>query len=287
MIYLVCALYEEAEPWIHHFGLKKQTAFHRVQVFANEQVTCIITGVGAMAAATAVTEVLTVRQLQGALGTGDILLNVGVCACKHINAPCGTVYLCHSIQDGATGRVYYPDILYKHPFREESLYSATKPLSTAEIQAQSCNLIDMEGAAVYQSGIRFLETHRMFFVKILSDHGVQDGLQDGMVTGKTVQNLVMQNLEKIVAWLEPWLTAAPEKSVFTTEQEADLQALCGFLKASVTMEQEIRQIMTWCRLNGNDGVAQFRTFLQEQGIETIGSKREGALQLARFKQQLF
>lgn len=287
MIYLVCAMYPEAEPWITRFSLKKQTTFHRVQVFANEQIMCIITGVGSMAAATALTEVLTMQQMQGWLNPHDILVNIGVCGCKNTDVPCGTVYLCHSIQDGVTGRTYYPDILHKHPFQEESLYSAAKPLFRAEMQTQSCQLVDMEGAGIYQSGIRFLETHRMFFVKIVSDYGVQNGVQDGAVLAETVQSLMAQPMEQIAAWLEPWLTAEPAQPVFTPEQETELQALCRFLKASVTMEQEIRQIMTWCRLNGNDGVAQFRVFLQAQGIEAIGSKREGALQLARFKKQLF
>lgn len=283
MIYLVCALYPEAAPWIDRFGLKKQTAFHRVQVFANEQIMCIITGVGSMAAATALTEVLTVQQMQGKLQPDAILVNIGVCGCKDTNVPTGTVCLCHSIQDGATGRVYYPDILYQHPFQEKSLYSDTKPLSREEMQTQPCQLVDMEGAGIYQSGIRFLETHRMFFVKIVSDYGVQNGA----VTGDTVQGLVAKQVEVLTQWLEPWLQTEAAQPVFTEEQEADLQSLCQYLKASVTMEQEIRQIMTWYRLNGNDGVAQFRAFLQAQGIEAIQSKREGALQLARFKQQLF
>lgn len=287
MIYLVCAMYGEAVPWIERFGLKKQTTFHRVQVFANEQIMCIITGVGSMAAATALTEVLTTQQIQGKFSAADILLNIGVCGCKDKEVPCGTTYLCHSIQDGATGRIYYPDILYKHPFQEETLYSATKPFSTSEIQSQPCRLIDMEGAGVYQSGIRFFETHRMFFVKIVSDYGVQSSVQDGTAIGQDVRTLVAQHVDTLVQWLEPWLTDDGETQIFTPEQEAELQTLCRSLKASVTMEQEIRQMMTWCRLNGNDGVAQFYAFLQAQGIEAIQSKREGALQLARFKQQLF
>ncbi len=282
MIYLVCALYGEAEPWIRHFSLKKQTEFHRLQVFANEQVTCVITGVGPMAAATALTEVLTVQALKGALGEADVLVNIGVCGCQDPAVPVGTVYLCNRLQDGATGRVYYPDILYKHPFWERSLCSYARPLSQEELQKQPCELADMEGAGIYQSGIRFLKTHQMFFIKIVSDHGVQASMTAGGVTA-----LVEGKVEAIGGWLEQWTMGTRANSVFSKEQEAELQALCVFLKASVTMEQEIRQVLTWCQLTGENGVAQFRTFLQEQGITEIKSKREGAQLLARFKQQFF
>lgn len=282
MIYLVCALYGEAEPWIGRFSLKKQTEFHRVQVFANEQVTCLITGVGTMAAATALTEVLTVREAQGALTEADVLVNIGVCGCQDRKVPVGTVYLCNRILDGTTGRVYYPDILYKHPFLEGSLHSSSVPLTQAEIQNQPCLLIDMEGAAVYQSAIRFFKTHQLFFIKIVSDYGVQASMTADRVTA-----LVEGQIEAIGSWLEQWTMETWENPVFSKEQEAELQALCSFLKASVTMELEIRQVLTWCRLSGRDGVALFYGFLQEQGITEIKSKREGALQLANFKQQLF
>lgn len=282
MIYLVCALYGEAEPWIGYFSLKKQTEFHRVQVFANEQVTCIITGVGPMAAATALTEVLTVREAQGALTEGDVLVNLGVCGCREAQMPTGTICLCHCLQDGTAGRTYYPDVLYEHPFLEASLYSSAKPLSKEEIQQQSCQLVDMEGAAVYQSAIRFFKTHQLFFVKIVSDYGVSGG-----DNGITVTTCMEQAQMQIAPWLQGWVQRPATEPVFTKEQEEALDALCVYLKASVTMVLEIRQLMTWCRLNNKDGVALFYEFLQELGVTEIKSKREGAALLAKFKQQLF
>ncbi len=282
MMYLVCALYGEAEPWIRYFSLKKQTEFHRLQVFANEQVTCVITGVGPMAAATALTEVLTVREAQGALTATDVLVNIGVCGCQDSAVPVGTVYLCHSIQDGTTGRVYYPDILYKHSFLEGSLYSSTKALTQEELQTQSCQLVDMEGAAVYQSAIRFFKTHQLFFIKIVSDYGVPD-TKNAIEVPALMENAKTQT----APWLQGWIQQPVAESVFTKEQEEALDALCKLLKASVTMEMEIHQLMIWCKLSGQDGVALFYAFLQEQGVTEIKSKREGAALLAKFKQQLF
>ena len=265
MIYIVCALYAEAAPYIQHFSLKKQTAFHRVQVFANEQVTCVLTGVGPMAAATALTEVLA----QSAIGPNDVLVNVGICGCKDGKVPVGTTYLCHTIQDGITDRTYYPDVLYKHPFLEADLYSSAVPLTKEAIQQQPCLLVDMEGAAVYQSAIRFFKTHQLFFVKTVSDYGCE-------------ADPVMGSVEQVLSWLP----CTEEAALFTTEQEAELVKLCDLLKASVTMELEIRQLMTWCQLTGRDGVALFYTFLQQQEVDDVKSKREGAALLAKFKQQL-
>ena len=75
---IYCALYGEAQEIIHTFQLKKETGQTHFQVFSDEEksVRLVITGVGAIAAASAVAEISAVYPP----GREGFLLNFGTCA---------------------------------------------------------------------------------------------------------------------------------------------------------------------------------------------------------------
>lgn len=206
MIFVFCALYPEAAALISHYGLKKDTAENRFQVFFDtEREICLtVTGAGEIAAAAAVSRICTKYHA----GRGDILVNLGSCAavampavgeyhpetCGGEDAEClraaaalpGHAFLCNRLTEAATGKTFYPDILYRHRFCERgivtgmNLIDATKagfstglcgvPDETAAACAQNgVFLYDMEAAAIYQAGAYFFGPHQMSFIKIVSD----------------------------------------------------------------------------------------------------------------------
>ena len=59
MLYLITALYAEAKPVITRLSLKKNHQYIHSTVYENEQVTLLITGIGKLSAAIALTELLT------------------------------------------------------------------------------------------------------------------------------------------------------------------------------------------------------------------------------------
>lgn len=171
MIYVVTALYQEAHGFIRELELKKNTAYAPFEVFDNESagIRLVVTGVGEIAAAAVVAAVCA----QDGADAADFLINIGCCAaanagadsgCETVDsgmdsgsgaahaAQIGDLYVCHKITEQATGKTFYPDILYRHPWKERELVTGMQPLQRAAAHGA---LYDMEAAAVYQAGIRF------------------------------------------------------------------------------------------------------------------------------------
>jgi nucleoside phosphorylase len=193
MVTVFCALYCESEEIISHYQLHKDNSNSRFQVFADLDGTIrvVITGVGAIAAATAVGSTAE----RYSIGKEDMLLNFGVCA--GVNVPCGDLYLCSKLTELETGRTFYPDMLYRHPFGEAALVtgrnmwtgigeaeSASEPAAPravinseevkqpeARTQELAATLYDMEAAAIYQAASYYVGPHRMQFLKLVSDNG--------------------------------------------------------------------------------------------------------------------
>lgn len=137
MIYLFTALYCEADIFIQQFHLEKNPENTRFQEFYQEKtgIRLTITGVGEVAAAAAVSSVCTTYQPQD----GDILLNIGTCA--HLAGNNG-VFVCNKIVEQATGKTFYPDLLYRHGLQEETVVTGMLPCNRDEYKAmrmQSCN----------------------------------------------------------------------------------------------------------------------------------------------------
>ena len=206
MITVFCALYCEAEALIAHYQLKKDSSNAQFQVFADagQTLRVVITGVGGIAAATAVGSICTGY----GIGKGDMLLNIGTCAgvCESAEG----IFLGNKLVEEATGRTFYPDMLYRHAFPEAAIVTGSRPLGKPEeaerdfamqrkssacalqneardsasqqpgknggiAQTEEILLYDMEAAAIYQAGNHFVGPHRMQFIKIVSDHGIGQG----------------------------------------------------------------------------------------------------------------
>lgn len=208
MIYIFSALYHEAEPLIREYGLKKKTDETCFPVFFDEekQILLTVTGCGMNAAAAAVARICTKNTPQ----PEDFLVNIGTCAwvsakngsdetrkniskketaggiCRNIRVR--IVYLCKKITEHVTGRTFYPDILYRHPFVEAEIVTGAMPYRTEnrtelmkknetaiKNNAAEGFLYDMEASSIYQAGAYFFNPHQMSFLKVVTDEGnVQD-----------------------------------------------------------------------------------------------------------------
>lgn len=137
MIYIFTALYCEAKNLIRQLHLTKNSENTHFQEFYNEKsgIRLTVTGVGGIAAATAVGSICASYPP----AEGDLLLNIGTCAyirsanSRQSRPQTGSfrdvkgIFLCNQITEQATGRSFYPDMLYRHEFREASIVTGTKP----------------------------------------------------------------------------------------------------------------------------------------------------------------
>ncbi len=302
MIYVVTALYQEAHGLIRELELKKNTAYAPFEVFDNESasIRLVVTGVGEIAAAAATAAVCA----RDGADAAEFLVNIGCCAaaesadsgCEPADrdmdsgygaahaAQIGDLYMCHKITEQATGKTFYPDILYRHPWKERELVTGMQPLQRAAAHGA---LYDMEAAAVYQAGIRFFSPDRMLFLKVVSDFGIAG--QERM-TAEALTGLLEQHVKEVAAFLTNLREAADEEETLRNdgilqEDEAVLERLFAALHCSQTMRASARQYITYAALTGYDWKAELEEWYA-RGLLPCKDRREGKVRLEELKQVL-
>lgn len=286
MIYLFTALYCEASVFIKQFQMEKNAESTRFQEFYNETagIRLTITGIGEIAAASAVSSVCTEYKPK----QGDVLLNIGTCA--HLAGNDG-IYLCNKIVEQATGKTFYPDILYRHGFREEAIVTGMQPWNDEKNSAgrlasiSGGNLYDMEAAAIYQAGSCFFGPHQMMFLKIVSDTGAAKG-----VSKKQVEHLMETHGNLLFDFVKQLLVitheSAQKENRLQREKEALTARLCTDMHCSKVMEDSLKQHIRYLTLEGIDYVSVIQAMYLE-GLLPCKDKREGKLRFEELKRRVF
>ena len=292
MIYLFTALYCEAHIFIKQFQLEKNPENTRFQEFYNEtaNIRLTITGVGEIAAAAAVSSVCTKYRP----GAGDCLLNVGTCA-RRIGS--GGIFVCNKIIELATGKTFYPDILYRHDFKEETIVTGLRPLEVlgdsagagkmnegaVATDAFSEKLYDMEAAAVYQSGSYFFGPHQMAFLKAASDEGMAKS-----VSPKQVEVLMEGCREPLTDFVKRFGFFSCENGLTGNHFSAEsvsVEKLCVDMHCSKAMRDLLHQYIRYLTLSGADYASVIQSMYRE-GILPCRDKREGKQCFEEFKRRL-
>lgn len=289
MIYIITAMYAEAHAFIERFHLKKDPSHTRFQVFQNtdEGILLVISGTGPVPAAVAAGSILT----QFEAGEEDFLINAGICAGIRNASDCGTENLCKAgeiflgckIREKTSGRTFYPDLLYRHEFREAQIVTGVKPYDGTEPGDEGFYLYDMEAAAVYQAGAFFLGPHQMSFLKVISDDG---NAQD--VTSERIRYLMDGNMEGIADYIARLQSAAGKQrreEGFLEDAQELFERLCADLHCSRVMSEALRQHMRYFVLAGAD----FKTVIEElyrEGKLPCKDKREGKQRFEELRERL-
>lgn len=283
MIYIFTALYCEAAFLIRQLQLAKNPDQTRFQQFYNEDILLTVTGVGEIAAAAAVSSVCT----KNPPTASDLLLNIGTCA--RLSGDEG-IFLCNQIIEQATGKTFYPDILYRHDFCEETVVTGMQPCNHADCSSGTTilpdrALYDMEAAAVYQAGSYFFSPHQMVFLKVVSDKGTASHVSAAQVGQlmDTVGDSCCALIERLLRF---------ESSAMPKTHEADdvfgqlVEKLCVDMHCSKVMGDSLRQYIRYFSLAGGDVFAVVQT-MYEQGLLPCKDKREGKKCFEALKRRLF
>ncbi len=273
MIYIFSAFYAEAKNIIDHYGLKKEKSpeMVRFDVFANESIRLVITGVGEINAAAAVSNI------GGAYGISpdDEILNVGCGAGFSSDICLGSIFLGNKLTEQMTGRTFYPDMLMKANFRECEIVTVARVLN------EGCDSVvyDMEAAAVYQAAAFFVGPHRMHFIKLVSDAGER-------IDQSKITELFALQEDKICGYIDRLLSACADKAPMDDTQSAwNIDRLTSDMRCSKVMGDQLAQLIKYCRLSGID----YKAVLDEyytNGLLPCESKREGKKCLFELKQRL-
>lgn len=273
MIYIFSAFYAEAKNIIDHYGLKKEKSpeMVRFDVFANESIRLVITGVGEINAAAAVSNI------GGAYGISpdDEILNVGCGAGFSSDICLGSIFLGNKLTEQMTGRTFYPDMLMKANFRECEIVTVARVLN------EGCDSVvyDMEAAAVYQAAAFFVGPHHMHFIKLVSDAGER-------IDQSKITELFALQEDKICGYIDRLLSACADKAPMDDTQSSwNMDRLTSDMCCSKVMGDQLAQLIKYCRLSGID----YKAVLDEyytNGLLPCESKREGKKCLFELKQRL-
>ena len=248
-------------------------------MFANDSIRLVITGVGEINAAAAVSNI------GGAYGIlpDDEILNVG-CGAGFGNETClGSIFLGNKLTEQMTGRTFYPDMLMKTNLMECEIVTVARVLN------EGCDSVvyDMEAAAVYQAAAFFVGPHRMHFIKLVSDAGER-------IDQSKITELFALQEEKICGYIDMLLSVGGNKASMDDKTKGkntaaksawNIDGLISDMRCSKVMGDQLAQLIKYCRLSGID----YKAVLDEyytKGMLPCESKREGKKCLFELKQRL-
>ena len=197
-------------------------------------------------------------------------------------AQIGDLYVCHKITEQATGKTFYPDILYRHPWKERELVTGMQPLQRAAAHGA---LYDMEAAAVYQAGIRFFSGPDDL-LKVVSDSGLRAGENDGGGAHGAAGAACKGG--RGISYKSAGGGRRGEtlrNDGILQEDEAVLERLFAALHCSQTMRASARQYITYAALTGYDWKAELEEWYA-RGLLPCKDRREGKVRLEELKQVL-
>lgn len=284
MVYIFTALYCEAHIFIRQYNLIKNQDCTWYQEFYNKAagIRLAVTGVGEIAAAAVVSSVCSLyRPTQD-----DLLFNVGICA----HTTNDGIFLCNQIIEKATGKTFYPDMLYRHNFKEGTIVTGMLPWIADHDNAQMTVpaltdiLYDMETAAVYQAGIHFFGPHQMIFLKIVSDKGVLEAVS------KEQTSLLMVTYQQFIFdYIELLSTISLKsrncKAYLSPETVNLIKTFCADLHCTKAMQDSMNQFIRYLTLSDIDYVSVIYD-MYEKKLLPCKDKKEGKQRFEEFKRNL-
>lgn len=275
MLMIFTALYCEAQPLIQYYKLKRDNSINKFQVFQNNDIILVITNTGSIAAAVGVT---CISELYPP-SPSDFIINIGICGSSDRNIAAGDIFLCNKIIEEATGRSFFPDVLFRHTFSESSLITCSRiQLDPDEKRAEK--LFDMEASGIYQSAAYYFQPHQISVLKIVSDYGT------AQIHSDKVSGLIEENMPDITKWLaQLQKTNLNSGTVLTLEEEATVKRLADYLQCSVTMEHRLRQTMLWYKLAHGSFNEEIESFCLENKLP-CKTKKEGKMYFEQLRAKL-
>lgn len=171
----VVALSAEAHPLIGYYKLRRLHNISAFEVYENENVRLIVSGMGKINAAVAT------AYLAGLVNTGapQVWLNVGIAGGNA--ASLGDLVMINSITDTETRKTYYPSICFDSSLPQ----TAIKTVSNPDVKYRQDTLFDMEAAGFFIAASRFAPVELVHCCKIISDNSDQavDTVNKGAVIG--------------------------------------------------------------------------------------------------------
>ena len=266
MVYIFAAHKGEVEHLIKKLSLgKRKTSFPFLQ-YEGEEILLTITGQGQINASVSVAATLQEEKAK----KGDILLSLGSAAVifgKNRTASeelMGLWFWIQKLEQQSTGRCFYPDLLYKLDFPEAGLLTGDKILERTSmgdggISGEKRLLYDMESAAVYQAANFYLAPEDFFFLRCVTDFGVNPGEETDSFSSSSLswkeklQSLLQKEEDKVLRFIGFLQKKSIERRKEEEEEitfQKQLQSLSESLHCSFVMEKQLERLLRYAFLQG-------------------------------------
>ncbi|CAM0497211.1 nucleoside phosphorylase [Thermoanaerobacter kivui] len=259
MVFIATALYIEAKPIIEYYDLKKDVENRYFQVFKNEEITLIVTGIGKINSSIAVSHAAT----KYSCDFDDYIINIGICGSKDSNDKLGSIYLINKIIDNETKKNYIPDVLINHFFEESDIETFNYVVNDATLM--SAKLCDMEASGFYQAASKYFETHRIYLLKIVSDN-----VSLSAVSKETVYNLIKNTIEEISKFIEIVKTSFKKTEIFSPQEKDIIDFLSQTLKLTASQRQIFYKACLHYKVRKGENI----TFLKDFYDISVNNKEE-------------
>ena len=234
------ALLCEARPLIDHYRLKKDFTFPKFDVFRNDGITLIVSGIGRLKATIAATHILDQSSDKRHL----IILNLGIAGSTTLEYGVGNAFLINKIVDNNTGRNYYPDLLFRHDFPEQQVATFDQVVTDVDTVGDFSGLVDMESTGFAAAALTFMAPHQVVLLKIVSDHLEVDHLTADSVS-KIIAGEISQ-IEKLIDILRK-MKIAPASAVPEPEQVI-IDQITSALRLTAAQQRILRNDLFKCQL---------------------------------------
>jgi len=161
-------------------------------IYENEKIKLIISNQGKINSAIATTYLLSRFEI-------EYVLNIGIAGSS--DKKIGAIFLINKINENL-----FPDILISHPFKESNIICFDEVVIDGDY-----SLVDMESEGFFKAAIKFLKTHQIFLIKIVSDN-----LVCFRPTQEFINNLFLPHKEKIISFIN---SLKPIKKIDFSEAE--------------------------------------------------------------------
>lgn len=282
MITWITALYPEAKGLITKLNLKKNNTETMYQLYEGGECRLVITGTGMISAATAVSRHFALFPAESG---SDIVINLGVAGYAPGfagTASVGDAFFASKLTESVTGRTFYPDFLYRHPFHLLPLVTVPVVCNSADAFSEE-TLIDMEATALYQALLPHISPDRMFFFKVISDIAGTPGsspVHPEALLAPHIDN-ILSFAERLHRDLED---TRFQKPTLTKEEQALSASVTGLLPMTEAMQRDYNRLLLYAKLANKPLAALLQSFLPILQETKIRGKKQAMPYLERLRE---
>lgn len=231
MLVWLCALHCEAKPLIDNYRLQKSTGVSPFDWYQSEDMTCVVSGMGKIAAAAAVASTAEKLGTQCSLAW----INLGIAGTAE--EPLGRAFQINKCTDLDSGQSVYPAIIGQSRL-------PTRPCITSAVAVddyQGNNLHDMEASGFFQAAQYYSTSELVHAVKVVSDNRnektgknrqrTSELIADNMQTiGQQAEKLIELNQQQAARQPDPIsLGSFLELAHFSETRKHQLSSLLNYL----------------------------------------------------------